>query len=44
MCCTFGPLDQGIEGRLLPWVLAEMELDDNTTKIGPRYGALSFGF
>lgn len=39
LCCNSDRWAKEVEGRLLPWVLADVELGDNTLEIGPGYGA-----
>ncbi|KLO32799.1 class I SAM-dependent methyltransferase [Mycobacterium haemophilum] len=39
LCCNSDHWAKEVEGRLLPWVLAGVQLGDNTLEIGPGYGA-----
>lgn len=39
LCCNSNRWANTVEGQLLPWVLADVELGDNTLEIGPGYGA-----
>jgi SAM-dependent methyltransferase len=39
MCCSSNRWANTVESQLLPWVLANVELGDNTLEIGPGYGA-----
>jgi SAM-dependent methyltransferase len=39
LCCSSNRWANAVESQLLPWVLAEVELGDNTLEIGPGYGA-----
>ncbi len=38
-CCNSDRWAKEVEDHLLPWVLADVELGDNTLEIGPGYGA-----
>ncbi len=38
-CCNSDRWANEVEGQLLPWALAGVELGDNTLEIGPGYGA-----
>ena len=40
LCCNSNRWAKEVEDQLLPWVLADMELGDNTLEIGPGYGAI----
>jgi SAM-dependent methyltransferase len=40
LCCNSDRWAKEVEGRLLPWVLADVDLGDNTLEIGPGYGAI----
>jgi SAM-dependent methyltransferase len=39
LVCNSDRWAKEVEGRLLPWVLADVELGDNALEIGPGYGA-----
>jgi SAM-dependent methyltransferase len=39
LCCSSDRWANTVESQLLPWVLADVELGDNTLEIGPGYGA-----
>jgi SAM-dependent methyltransferase len=39
LCCSSNRWANAVESQLLPWVLADVELGDNTLEIGPGYGA-----
>jgi SAM-dependent methyltransferase len=39
LCCSSNRWANTVESQLLPWVLADVELGDNTLEIGPGYGA-----
>jgi SAM-dependent methyltransferase len=39
LCCGSDRWAKEVEGHVLPWVLADVELGDNTLEIGPGYGA-----
>jgi SAM-dependent methyltransferase len=39
-CCNSDRWAKEAEEQLLPWVLADVELGDNTLEIGPGYGAI----
>jgi len=39
-CCNSDRWANEVEEHLLPWVLADVELGDNTLEIGPGYGAI----
>jgi len=39
-CCNSNRWAKEVEDQLLPWVLADVELGDNTLEIGPGYGAI----
>src|SRR5208283_3251413 len=39
LCCNSDHWAKEVKGQVLPWVLAEVELGDNTLEIGPGYGA-----
>jgi SAM-dependent methyltransferase len=38
-CCSSDRWANTVESQLLPWVLTDVELGDNTLEIGPGYGA-----
>jgi SAM-dependent methyltransferase len=38
-CCSSDRWATTVESQLLPWVLTDVELGDNTLEIGPGYGA-----
>jgi SAM-dependent methyltransferase len=38
--CSSNRWAKEVEDQLLPWVLADVELGDNTLEIGPGYGAI----
>lgn len=40
LCCNSNRWATEVENRLLPWVLADVDLGDNTLEIGPGYGAI----
>ncbi len=39
LCCSSDRWAKEVEDQLLPWVLADVDLGDNTLEIGPGYGA-----
>lgn len=39
MLCSSDHWARGVETKLLPWALADVNLGDNTLEIGPGYGA-----
>jgi SAM-dependent methyltransferase len=39
LCCNSDRWAKEVKGQVLPWVLADVELGDNTLEIGPGYGA-----
>jgi SAM-dependent methyltransferase len=39
LCCNSDHWAKEVKGQVLPWVLADVELGDNTLEIGPGYGA-----
>jgi len=39
LCCNSNRWAREVEDHVLPWVLADVELGDNTLEIGPGYGA-----
>jgi SAM-dependent methyltransferase len=39
LCCSSNYWAKAVERQLLPWVLAEVQLGENTLEIGPGYGA-----
>jgi SAM-dependent methyltransferase len=39
LCCSSNRWARAVQDQLLPWVLADVELGDNTLEIGPGYGA-----
>jgi SAM-dependent methyltransferase len=39
LCCNSEYWAKTVEQKLLPWVLGDVELGDNTLEIGPGYGA-----
>lgn len=39
-CCNSNHWAKEVEDHLVPWVLADVELGDNTLEIGPGYGAI----
>ncbi|KAA1250577.1 class I SAM-dependent methyltransferase [Mycobacterium simiae] len=39
LCCKSDRWAREVEAQLLPWVLADVDLGDNTLEIGPGYGA-----
>jgi SAM-dependent methyltransferase len=40
LCCNSNRWAKEVEDQLLPWVLADVDLGDNTLEIGPGYGAI----
>lgn len=40
LCCNSDRWAKEVERRLLPWMLADVDLGDNTLEIGPGYGAI----
>jgi SAM-dependent methyltransferase len=40
LCCNSDRWANEVEDHLLPWVLADVDLGDNTLEIGPGYGAI----
>lgn len=40
LCCSSNRWAKEVENQLLPWVLADVDLGDNTLEIGPGYGAI----
>ncbi|HTX95673.1 MAG TPA: methyltransferase domain-containing protein [Mycobacterium sp.] len=40
LCCNSDRWAKQVQDQLLPWVLADAELGDNTLEIGPGYGAI----
>ncbi len=40
VCCSSNRWAKEVEDHLLPWVLADVDLGDNTLEIGPGYGAI----
>ncbi|MFZ1179051.1 MAG: class I SAM-dependent methyltransferase [Mycobacterium sp.] len=39
-CCNSDRWAKEVQDQLLPWVLADVDLGDNTLEIGPGYGAI----
>ncbi|BBU23024.1 class I SAM-dependent methyltransferase [Mycobacterium xenopi] len=39
VCCSSNRYFKAVENRLLPWVLADVDLGDDVLEIGPGYGA-----
>jgi SAM-dependent methyltransferase len=39
LCCNSNRYFEAVEGGLLPWVLADVDLGDDVLEIGPGYGA-----
>ncbi|MGV7697751.1 class I SAM-dependent methyltransferase [Mycobacterium kansasii] len=39
LCCNSDRWAREVESQVLPWVLADVDLGDNTLEIGPGYGA-----
>lgn len=39
LCCSSGYWARVVRDRLVPWVLADVDLGDSTLEIGPGYGA-----
>ena len=39
LCCASNHWARTVERKLLPWVLRDVDLGDNTLEIGPGYGA-----
>ncbi len=39
LCCSSNRWARQVEAQVLPWVLADVQLGDNTLEIGPGYGA-----
>jgi SAM-dependent methyltransferase len=40
LCCSSDRWAKQVEDELLPWVLGDVDLGDNTLEIGPGYGAI----
>jgi len=40
LCCSSDRWAKQVEDELLPWVLGDADLGDNTLEIGPGYGAI----